>query len=368
MAKTGFRPTTINIDLDALSFNINNIKKLIGKTKLSIAVKSNAYGHGIIEISKHLETLGIDMLLVSSADEAIKLRNNDIALPILILSEVTKNAIAECVEHDISFTAYTQKFIEGIKVCSTDKKPAKLHLKVNTGMNRVGCEINDVIKLASNIEQSSNLVFEGIFTHFATADETDTHGFEKQNTLFDSVLKEISQFELSPKMIHACNSAATIKFPQAHHSMVRVGLSAYGIYPNVDMRELIDLKPILTLKSEISYIKNVEAHEKISYGWHHEFLNSTRVATIPIGYGDGVSRNLGMNGGSVLIAGKRCKILGAVTMDQLMVDIGDLNVQSGDEVILIGKEITVEEWANIADSITWEVLCSFSARLPRIYD
>lgn len=363
-----FRPSKILVNLDAITSNIENINKLAGDSKISVAIKSNAYGHGLVRIAQHLQSIGVNMLLVSSADEALALRENDISIPVLILSEVETEAIKTCWENDISFTVYSEKFINEIVKIATSQKLAKVHLKINTGMNRVGCEAHDVLKLATIISNESNLFMEGVYTHYATAEDLDPSGFEKQNTLFEYLLSDLENIGIKPELVHSCNSAATIKYPKAIHNMVRVGLAAYGIYPKDGMEKKVKLTPALTLLSKISFIKPVQSHEKISYGWHYEFENNTQVATIPIGYGDGVPRNLGMRGGTVLIKGKRCKIVGVVTMDQMMVDVGGIDCAVGDEVTLIGEDISVNEWADITDTISWEILCSFSARLPRIYD
>ena len=368
MTTTNFRPSKIIVDLDAITHNVGEIKKHAHGSKLAIAVKSNAYGHGIVKVSKHLESIGVDMLLVSSADEALELRENNIQIPILILSEITNDAIAMCCKNNISFTAYTEEFINKLAKTATKENPASVHLKINTGMNRVGCEPHDVLKLASFVNQESSLNLDGVFTHFATAEDLDSFGFDKQNNLFESIINDLKEIGIDPPLIHSCNSAATIKYPQAQHSMVRVGLAAYGLYPKEGMEKILNLKPALKLISEIGFIKTVAPHEKISYGWHYEFDEFTHVGTIPIGYGDGVPRNLGINGGTVSIKGKRCKIVGVVTMDQLMVDIEGIDADVGEEVVLIGKDISVDEWAELANTISWEILCSFSARLPRIYD
>jgi len=368
MIGTNFRPSKIVVDLNAITHNIEEIRKISTDSKISVAVKSNAYGHGIVKIAQHLEFIGVDMLLVSSADEALELRANNITIPILILSEIPNEAIKPCLENEISFTLYSEEFIDQIANIATVDYPANIHLKINTGMNRVGCEPAEALKLATYIEREPNLNLVAVYTHFATAEESDSTGFNKQNTLFENLLIDLEKVGINPPLIHSCNSAATIKYPEAKHSMVRVGLAAYGLYPKKDMEDSLDLQPALSLKSQISFIKSVKPHDKISYGWHYEFDKHTHVATLPIGYGDGVPRNLGMNGGSVLITGKRCPIVGMVTMDQLMVDIGDIEAHVGDEVTLIGGEISVDEWAEMMDTISWEILCSFSARLPRIYD
>ncbi|MBP9115500.1 MAG: alanine racemase [Acidimicrobiia bacterium] len=368
MIKTSFRPSKIVVDLKAITHNLKQFRNITGSSKISVAVKSNAYGHGIVIVAKHLEAIGVDMLLVSSAEEALELRENDISIPILILSEVPREAIEQCWQNNITFTVYTEEFIDQITMIATSQKPALVHLKINTGMNRVGCEPKDVLKLATLIKKKPNLILEGVFTHFATAENPDPSGFNKQNELFKVLIDKLKEIDIEPEIIHSCNSAATIKYLNAHHSMVRIGLGIYGIYPREDLADIVYLIPALSLISEISFIKPAKEDTEISYGWLHRFEKNTNVATIPIGYGDGVPRNLGINGGSVLISGVRCPIVGAVTMDQIMVDIGELKAKVGDKVTLIGGEIKVDEWADICNTISWEILCSFSARLPRIYD
>lgn len=365
---TNFRPSEIHIDLNAITHNVEQLKKFSGDSKFSVAVKSNAYGHGLVRVSQHLQSIGVDMLLVATPDEALELRDNGIEIPIMVLSEVTAPAIKPCLERNITFTVYTPEFISNLEELASKDTPGKVHLKINTGMNRVGCEPYDVIKLAKQIQDSENLELEGVFTHFATADEDDETGFKTQSLLFEFILDDLENEGIVPEIIHSCNSAATIRYPNAKHNMVRVGLAVYGVYPKAGMEKVIDLKPALSLKSQVTFIKTVQPHQKISYGWKYEFAQKTDVATIPIGYGDGVPQKLGMNGGTVLINGQRCPIVGVVTMDQLMVDIGAIDTKLGDEVVLIGEDISVNEWAKMMNSISWEILCDFSARLPRIYD
>ena len=195
MIKTSFRPSKIVVDLKAITHNLKQFRNITGSSKISVAVKSNAYGHGIVIVAKHLEAIGVDMLLVSSAEEALELRENDISIPILILSEVPREAIEQCWQNNITFTVYTEEFIDQITMIATSQKPALVHLKINTGMNRVGCEPKDVLKLATLIKKKPNLILEGVFTHFATAENPDPSGFNKQNELFKVLIDKLKEID-----------------------------------------------------------------------------------------------------------------------------------------------------------------------------
>lgn len=371
-SKKNFRPSELHIDLDNFERNIDAIANLVRPARVAIALKANAYGHGMLRIAKKLDDMNIAMLCVATAEEALELRENGIVAPIMVLSEVPRDAIGPCYFNDITFTVYTVDTINTIAAFATKDHRAHVHLKVDTGMNRVGCEPDEALMLARHISQHENLYFEGIFTHFATAEDTSHPGSSEQLARFEMVLDEIEMAGLTPEIIHAANSAASLRLPSARFSMVRIGLCAYGIYPEPRMTDLIELSLVARLTSRVSFIKDLKAGESVSYGWRYTAERDTRLATLPIGYGDGVPRNLGLSGGTVLLYGIRCPIVGAVTMDQLMVDVGNLSVSVGDEAILLGTQgsetISPTEWADLTGTISYEIVCRLGERLYRSYD
>jgi alanine racemase len=312
------------------------------------------------------------MLCVATAEEALQLRNEMITVPILLLSEPPRDAIGPCYLNDITFTVYTIDTINVIAAFATKDRPAHVHLKVDTGMNRVGIGVEDSLMFARHISKHDSLKFEGIFTHFASADEPTNPQTSKQLEKFERVLDEIEMAGLTPPLIHAANSAAALRIPSSRFSMVRCGISLYGVYPDPRGRDIIDLSQVVSLTSEIAFIKSIKEGEAVSYGGRFVASKQTKIATIPIGYGDGVPRNLGTSGGSFLIMGVRCPVAGRVTMDQTMVDVGNLSVNVGDKVTLLGTQgsttITSTEWADLTGTISYEILCNLSERLNRIYD
>jgi alanine racemase len=250
-------------------------------------------------------------------------------------------------------------------------KVARVHLKVDTGMNRVGVAPDDALAVAREIERHPELELEGVFTHCAVADEPGNPFTDVQLDRFEAVVDQLAEAGISPALRHAANSATAIVHPRGRYDLVRAGISVYGIAPAPGLAAELDLRPALSLRAEVSMVKRVPAGEGVSYGHRHRTAADTTVATVPIGYADGVPRRLGLVGGEVLVGGTRRPILGVVTMDQLMVDCGDDHVEVGDEVVLIGRqgdeEVTAEEWAARLDTIAYEVVCGIGPRVPRHY-
>lgn len=367
-----YRPSVVNIDSSALEHNVDEIKKLVKPSKLAVAVKANAYGHGIVPISKRLQAMGVDMLCVATAEEALLLRRNEITAPIFLLCEPPRDAIGPCYLNDITFCVYTIDTINTIAAFANKDRPAHVHLQVDTGMNRVGVHPNEALTFARHISKHDSLNFEGVFTHFATADEPTHPGTSLQLEKFERVLDDIEMAGLTPTLIHAANSAAALRIPSSRFSMVRMGISVYGVYPEPRCADIIDLRLVLSLTTSIMFLKTIQPGETVSYGARFEAERETRIATLPIGYGDGVPMNLGLSGGSVIIFGVRCPIVGRVTMDQMMVDVTNLSVGIGDKVTLLGTEgnvtISPTEWGDLTGTISYEILCRLGERLDRVYD
>jgi alanine racemase len=367
-----FRATKVHVDFSTIEKNVKVIRELVAPAKVAVVVKGNAYGHGMSMVSQELQKMDVDMLCVSNAESVLTLRKRGVTLPILVLSEVPRDAIGPCYIHDATFTLYSIDAIKAVAAYATKDQPAHVHVKVDTGMNRLGCKPSEALTLARYIDQHESLVFEGIFTHFATADDPGHPGTSQQLQLFERVLDDLEMAGLTPPLIHAANSAAAISYPSSRFSMVRTGLAAYGIYPEPRMRDAIDLVPALSFLTEVAFVKNISEGESVSYGWRWTAEHDTRIATLPVGYSDGVPRNLGLAGGQVIINAVRCPIVGAVTMDMMMVDIGNLSVNVGDKVTLIGQDgnesISPTEWADLTGSIPYEMICRLGERLPRHYD
>ncbi|NLG04746.1 MAG: alanine racemase [Clostridia bacterium] len=369
--------TYVTIDTQALLENMNAMRaKLKPETKMTAVIKADGYGHGAVFIAKQLEQ---DLMLygfaVATAEEAFELRDQHIQKPILILGYTFEEAYDQMIRQQIRMTVFN---LETAKIISEHagalSQKAYIHIKLDTGMGRIGfaCTdeaLNDLIK----IFELPNLIIEGIFTHFARADEKNKECARKQLEIYQKTVVRIEQLtqQIIP-MKHCSNSAAIMELKDANMDMVRAGISMYGLWPSEEMeRQNITLKPLLEWKSHIVYIKEVEADTPISYGGTYLTKRKTRIATIPVGYGDGYPRSLS-NKGYVLINGKQAPILGRVCMDQFMVDVTDIDhVKELDEVTLIGTDhdqcITAEELGDLSGRFNYELVCCINKRVPRIY-
>ncbi len=366
------RPVWVEVDLEAIKENISSLKNLIAPSALFMAVvKANAYGHGAVEVARVALEGGAERLGVVMVEEALELKEAGITQPIHLLAEPPVAAIPLIVKEDIIPAVYSLAFIRALnREAAKAEKRQKVHVKLDTGMNRVGLPIEQVENFFSEITSLSNLEVEGIFTHFALADNPQSDFTLIQLERFLKAVKKIEAYTIIP-LKHVANSGAAIFFPQTHLDMVRVGIALYGLHPSRASKGKINLKPALSWKTKISYLKTVPAGQGISYG--HSFVTNveTRIATLPVGYADGYTRLLS-NRCHVLIKGKRCPAIGTICMDQFMVDVTSVNgVEAGDEVVLIGKqgneEITADELAEILGTINYEIVCKIDSRIPRIY-
>jgi alanine racemase len=366
------RATRAEVDLRAVAHNVSVLAELAAPARLCAVVKADGYGHGAIAVSEAALDAGASWLGVALVEEGAVLRKAGIDAPILLLSEPRSSDLEAAVRYDLRTTVYT---LEGVRRLATLAEErgvtATVHLKVNTGMNRVGAAPADVLALAGEIAGLPGLELEAVWTHLTVADEPGHPFTDEQLDRFESVLADLEAAGLRPPMTHAANSAATIDHPRARFDLVRTGIALYGIPPSPRLADRVDLRPAMSLRSEVSMVKRVRAGEGVSYGLMHRFERDSNVATVPIGYADGVPRRLGVAGGCVLIGGRRRPIVGVVTMDQLMVDCGDDEVAVGDEVVLIGEQggerITADDWAALVDTIAYEIVCGIGPRVPRIY-
>lgn len=368
-----FRPTYAEIDLKKLKKNILTIKNYLPpKTKLMAIVKANAYGHGAVEISKAAEDGGADYFGVASLGEALELRSAGIKLPILILSETNNAFLERVIDANLTQTVYTFSQAQALSDIAISKnKQVKIHIKIDTGMSRVGVLPDEAIKLIKRVKLLKNVEIEGLFTHFANADNKDSDFTIRQFSTFMNIVDELKKEGITFSILHAANSAAMLNFPETILDMVRVGICLYGIMPTKNnLNKINSLEPILSFKTKILYIKEVPENTPISYGSTYYTKKLTRIATIPVGYADGLPRKLS-NKGQVLIKGKKYPIVGNVTMDMTMIDIGFDKIEIGDEVILIGKDgnNTISAWdiAELDNTIAYEIVCGIGKRVPRIY-
>lgn len=372
---TDYQRVTAEIDLDAVAYNIKNIRKKVKKeTMIMGVVKADAYGHGAVEVSKVLLYNGADWLGVAMIDEAVQLRKNNIMVPILILGYTPEAEIEDVVRYDIIQTVFSYEMAKMVSDAAVKLgKTAKIHIKVDTGMGRIGFipeeNIGDEVLKISKLP---NIGINGIFTHFSTSDEKDKTFTKLQYDRFKYAIDEIEKKGIKLAVKHCANSAAIMDFDDLGFNMVRAGIILYGMYPSDEViKENLSLKPVMSIKTHISYVKKVGKNIPVSYGRTYYTDKESVIATVPVGYADGYIRKM-QNGGRVIVNGHYANIVGRVCMDQFMIDITDVpDVSSGDEVILMGSDgklsITAEEIANVLDTINYEVVCMIGKRVPREY-
>jgi len=370
-SKPHYRPTWAEIDLRAIEHNYKQVRRLVGKnTNIMVVVKANAYGHGIVEVSTVLAKLGVNYLGVATTDEAVRLRDYGIKAPILVLGSVLPDEVKVLIEKNITLTLCNEDLLDAIRKETANGLRAKVHIKIDTGMGRIGVWHEEALNFVKNLAQEKDVIIEGIYTHFSSAGRDDFFT-NYQIDAFEKLLVKLEGFDIRIPLRHAANSIATVDFKRSHLNLVRPGLIIYGMYPKHTFPKLIKLKPALALKTKIVYIKETPPGRSISYGRTYVTQKHTKIATLPIGYADGYARNLS-NRAEVLVRGRRAHIVGKVTMDQMMIDIGHIRgVRIGDEVVLIGSqgrdEIRSEKLARLAETIAYEFVCGISNRVPRVY-
>ncbi|MDI6605733.1 MAG: alanine racemase [Candidatus Omnitrophota bacterium] len=364
-----YRPTWAEVNLDNLGHNFTRIKKIVSaQTKIMVCVKADAYGHGLLPVAKRLQAEGADFLGVASIDEGLKLRQGGIALPVLILGLVFKKDAQVLFKYRLTPTICDAGLAAGLnKKASFLKRPLAVHIKVDTGMGRIGVLHDEAAELVKKIHRLKFINIEGIYTHFAFAD-SNRDFTRHQLHLFNRLLNDLRKAGIRVPLLHSANSIGLLGYKDSHFNMVRPGLVIYGLYPKEGLK--IKLKPVLSLKTRVVFVKQLPAGCGISYGHAYITKNKTNILTLPIGYGDGYPRNLS-NQAPVLIKGRRFKVCGRICMDQMMVDAGDLRAKVGDEVVLIGSQgrekVTAEELARLSGTIPYEIVCGLGSRIPRIY-
>ena len=361
-----------DIDLDAIGANIRELRRLVGPAEVCAVVKADGYGHGAVEVGRAAVDAGAAWLAVAHVAEGVALRGAGISAPVLVLSEPDHGEMAALAGADLAVTLYTHAGIEAASAAARRAGTTVLaHLKVDTGMRRVGADPVDAVARAKEIVAAPGLELQGVWTHLAVADEPADDFTAEQLRRYQVVLDELADAGVRPAVRHAANSAGAIAHPAARFDLVRCGIAVYGIDPSPELAGAASLRPAMTLRSRVAFVKRVGAGEAISYGLRHTFDRDTTVATVPIGYADGVRRGLSERGAHVLLGGRRRPIVGTITMDQLMIDCGDDPVEAGDEVVLIGRqgdeEIRAEEWAALLDTIGYEIVCGVGPRVERVW-
>ena len=366
------RPTWADIDLEAIKHNVRQLTQVVSPATLCAVVKADGYGHGAVPVARAAVSAGASWLAVALVEEGIVLREAGINEPILLLSEPRPREMVQVAEYDHSPTVYSGEGIAAAAAAATQvDKEIPVHLKIDTGMRRVGAEPELALTLAKAISEKSSLSLDGLWTHCAVADIPSDPFTTKQLESFDRVVEEIRVEGIGSNVQHAANSALAINSPEGRYNLVRCGLAIYGLSPLEKPNTALDLRPAMKVRSEVSYVKTIEAGESVSYGLSWTADQKTRIATVPMGYADGLRRDAGHRGGQVLIGGKRHPIVGNVTMDQFLVDCGEDHVTSGDEVVVLGsqgpEQISAAEWAELFETITYEIICGIESRIPRRY-
>ncbi len=381
MAQGRSRPAWAEIDLAAVAHNAAVLSRLVAPAELCAVVKAHGYGHGGPAVARAALSGGAGRLAVALVDEGVELREHGVTAPVLLLSECDPAAAATALSYGLTPTLYSAEGIAAFSAAAVAAgRPVGVHVKVDTGMHRVGAAPEDLRAIAAAVVAEGSLQLEGVWTHLPVADgeEEDRAYTEGQLALFDRLVAELAAAGMRGPLLHAANTAGAIAFPQARYDMVRCGLGLYGYLPGPPVQEAFDaqaggeqLRPAMALKARVVAVRMLQAGERPSYGRLRPLPARSLVATVPIGYADGVPRSLFDGGYEVLINGARRPLAGAVTMDQLVVDCGgDASVRPGDEVVLLGRqgdeEITADDWAAMAGTISYEVVCGVGPRMPRI--
>jgi len=371
------RPAWADIDLSAIAHNARELCGEVAPAALLAVVKANGYGHGAVAVSQAALSGGATWLGVALVEEGIALRNAGIEAPVLVLSEPAPAAMADVVRFGLTPTCYTPEGLAAAAQAaeSAGGGPLPVHVKVDTGMHRVGATPDAAAALVAQVRRHPYLTLGGVFTHLAVADELDNAYTGRQLEQFSATVATLGE---RPPLLHAANSAGALWHPAGRFDLVRCGIALYGLAPSADQlgTEVVGrLRPAMSLRARVSFVKTLDAGARMSYGLRYELAQRSVVATVPLGYADGVPRRLAQQGGEVLIGGRRCPIAGTVTMDQILVDCGPrASVAPGDEVVLLGTQrgadgrdatIGAWEWAQRTGTIAYEVVCGISERVPR---
>ena len=363
------RPTNLYVDLNAIEYNIKEIqKKIPSQTQIMAVIKASGYGSGAVNIIRTLMQNGVSRLGVALANEGVELRKNRITIPINVLIQPFYSELEKFPQYDLIPAIADMDIVQKIDEISYKmNKTTKVHVEVDTGIGRIGIQPKDAVQFVVELKKLKNIEVEGIFTHFASSGNNEEYT-QMQISKFNEVLNGLTEKGIDISLKHACNSAGLVNYPEAHYNMVRPGLILYGYYPDEELRNKINLKPSLTLKSKVAFVKEAPPETAISYGGNFVTKRVSKIATVPLGYADGYRRELS-NKGYVFVGGKIVPIVGTICMDVFMADVTDAeDVKVGDEVILFDNcNIKVEEIAKLCNTINYEIISTIGSRVPRIY-
>ena len=365
------------IHLSNLKYNLLQIRKKIGQTKFMAVVKADAYGHGAVKVVKYLNTLGKnkpDFYAVSFPSEALELRNSGIKSNIIVFDPFEKENASLCLKQDLVATVFNKRHIDTLKSAfseSNHKKKIKVHIKVDTGMNRLGINHDKAFDFIKDLSERKEFILDGIYTHFAEADSKNKSFTLLQIKRFNKLISKLRNEKINFGLLHAANSAAILDLPETYFDIVRCGISLYGYYPSDETSESIKLKPVMSVRSIVTTVKEIGKGETVSYGRKFTATKKTKIISVPVGYADGYRRGFS-NKAKAIINGKIFNQIGIVTMDRTMFDIGNANIKVGDRVTLMGKKkdnsITAWDLAKAIDTIPYEITCGITKRIPRIYE
>lgn len=365
------RPTRVEVDLNVLRENFKQIKEHLGDVKIMPVLKANAYGHGLVRIAQLYSEMKADYLGVAVVEEGILLREKGIDLPILVLGGIWGNQIPLFLKHDLTITASSIDKLKQIDETAEQMKiKAKVHMKIDTGMERLGVHYYNAEKFFDAAYECKNLKVEGVFSHFANSESNDLTYSKLQLERFNEVLNYFEKHSIERPLRHISNSGGILHFPEANFDMVRPGIMLFGVYPSREVKRTIEIRSSLTWKSLVVYFKVIKPGHPVGYGSTWQTDHNVRAVTIPVGYGDGYLRSM-FKQAQVIIRGKRYPVIGTISMDQIIVNLEQESAYNGDEVILLGSEgknsITCEEMADWAGTIPYEILTNINTRVPRIY-
>lgn len=368
------RPSWVEIDLSAVAHNVRELVRYTRGARVCAVVKADGYGHGSAQVARAALANGTAWLAVATVEEGVELRDEDIDAPVLLLSEPPGEDLEEVVRRGITPTLFRRPTIDALakEVVRLGEAPKEVHLKIDTGMHRLGAPPGSLPDLIRRVADTGVLRVGGLWSHLAVADTDPDYTGRQIGTYLRAVRQAPwARKDLGPPPLrHLANTPGTLFHPEAHLDMVRLGLGIYGLYPHPKTRDLIDLWPAMKIVSHVSHLQRHPPGTRPSYGRIRPLAHSSVVASLPVGYADGVPRCLS-EGGEVLIGGRRCSLAGRVTMDQLVVEVGDHPVSVGDEAVLVGRQgsesLSFDDWASLSDTINYEVVCRIGPRLPRRY-
>lgn len=367
-----YRPVWAEVHLDRIAANVRALAQAARPAALMAVVKANGYGHGAVAVAKVALASGAKRLAVASPEEGRELRRAGIAAPILVLGALLPGQSDVFCEYRLTATVASQEAVAEVVSCAQRRGQAiRVHVKVDTGMGRLGFPPEEVPAVVSRLWQMDGVALEGIYSHLACADSEQDDVTQRQVEAFRGVLAACERAGWRPESVHLANTAATLRHISVPEcNLVRVGLGLYGLFPSSTLEGVVPLYPALELKTRVTTVKRVPAGSGVSYGHAYHTGSETTLCTLPVGYADGLRRNLSGKA-DVLIRGRRHPIVGRICMDQCVVDVGDAEVEVGDEAVLIGRQgdevVRVEEWADALDTISYEVVCGIGSRVPRVY-